>query len=287
MRIRAVGVLGAAAVLALLGTACRPPPPPPPGDAYVALGDSYTAGPLIPTQLADPAGCLRSDHNYPHLSLSDLHQAVLRDVSCSGATTADMTASQNVTPGPNPPQLDALDANTKIVSLGIGGNDIGFSSIIANCVTATPSGTPCQDHYVVGGTDQIADRIAATGPKVAAVLTAIKTRAPQAKILVVGYPAILPDTGTGCWPQMPIAPNDVPYLRAKEKELNTMLSAQVAAAGAKYVDTYTPSIGHDACTAANVRWIEPVSPANPAAPVHPNLTGMLGISVTVILAGSS
>lgn len=281
-------MLGAVAALALLGVACQPvgppPPPPPPGSVYVALGDSYTAGPLIPTQLADPAGCLRSDHDYPHLAFPALGQAVLRDVSCSGATTADMTGSQNVSPAPNPPQLDALGAKTRIVSLGIGGNDIGFTEIIVNCITGKPSGTPCQDHYVVNGTDELATRVAGTAPKVSAVLAGIKVRAPHAKILVVGYPAILPDTGPGCFPQMPIAPNDVPYLRATQKRLNAMLSAQATAAGATYVDTYAPSIGHDACKAPNVRWVEPLQPVNPAAPVHPNLAGMLAISLFVILA---
>jgi hypothetical protein len=62
-------VLVVVVLVGLIGVACVPPPPPGSGDQYVALGDSYTAGPLIPTQLSDPAGCQRSDHNYrtwPH-----------------------------------------------------------------------------------------------------------------------------------------------------------------------------------------------------------------------------
>src|SRR5829696_6028891 len=58
---------------------------------------------------------------------------------------------------------------------------------------------------------------------------------------------ILPESGPGCWPQMPIAPEDVPYLRETEKKLNAMLTGQAAANGAKYVDAYAASIGHDAC----------------------------------------
>src|SRR5919109_3079172 len=69
-------------------TACTPP------QAYVALGDSYTAGPVIPVQLDDPGGCLRSDHNYPHLAAPETGLAPFRDVSCSGATTDDMTQPQ-------------------------------------------------------------------------------------------------------------------------------------------------------------------------------------------------
>src|SRR5204862_4120817 len=89
---------------------------------YVALGDSYTAGPFIPLQIP-PYGCLKSDHNYPHLALPQLPVASLRDPSCSGAETDDMTQAQNVDPdGPNPPQFNSLDADTRIASLAIGGN---------------------------------------------------------------------------------------------------------------------------------------------------------------------
>ena len=77
----------------------------------------------------------------------------------------------------------------------------------------------------------------------------IYTDAPNARVLVVGYPAIVPNTGDGCWPVVPIAFGDVPYLRGVEKELNAMLATEAAANKATYVDTYTASIGHDACEA--------------------------------------
>jgi lysophospholipase L1-like esterase len=252
--------------------------------SYVALGDSYTAGPVIPVQLTNPAGCLRSDHNYPHLVAPSLNLPAFRDVSCSGATTADMTQSQDVTPGPNPPQFDALDSNTVAVSLTIGGNDIGFTEIAENCSSAVNSGTPCQDKYVVNGDDTISDRIAATAPKVAAVLQGVHQRAPRAKVFVLAYLDILPDNGVGCYPQMPITDGDVPYLRDKEKQLNAMLAIQAAANNASYVDTYTASIGRDACQLPTVRWVEPVVPVNPAAPIHPNLAGMQGAASVLLTA---
>jgi lysophospholipase L1-like esterase len=253
-----------------------------PPASYVALGDSYTAGPIIPVQQTDPLGCLRSDHNYPHLVAAALGVRDFRDASCSGAETDDMTAPQGVSPGPNPPQFDRLDAGTELVTLGIGGNDIGFSEIIENCFAPTPSGHPCQDHYVVNGQDELRARIAATAPKVAAVLQGIRERSPRARIFVVPYIAILPEAGPGCWPQMPIAPEDVPYLRGIQKELNGMLARQARANGARYVDAYTPSIGHDACQLPVSRWVEPAVPTTPAAPVHPNLFGMQGYATAVL-----
>lgn len=251
---------------------------------YVALGDSYAAGPLIPVQL-QPFGCLKSSNNYAHLAAPKLGQPAFRDVSCSGAETEDMTAPQGVTPGPNPPQFDALDANTQVVTFNIGGNDIGFSSIAQDCLSPSPFGTVCKGRYVHDGRDEISERIAATAPKVAAVIQGIRTRAPQARIFAVNYAAIFPERGVlGCWPQLPVAAGDIAYLREKQRELNGMVAAQATANGAGLIDWYTASIGHDACKPPAIRWVEPLVPANAAAPVHPNLLGMIGASKLVVAA---
>ncbi len=252
---------------------------------YVALGDSYAAGPLIPNPVL-PLGCLKSDHNYPHLAAPGIG-LTLRDASCSGATTADMTNPQNVEPdGPNPPQLNSIDANTTVVSLTIGGNDIGFSSVAQNCITLNPFSHPCLDKYDAGGVDQLKARIEATAPKVAAVLAGIKSRSPSAHIYVVNYPAIFPETGLGCWPQMPIGFQDVPYLRSTEQRLNSMLATQAAAAGATLVSWYNASIGHDACKSSSTRWVEPLVPGELAAPIHPNQAGMAGGANALLAAGA-
>jgi len=253
-------------------------------DRYVALGDSYTSGPLIPVQRDDPGGCLRSTRNYPSVLAPSIGAAEFLDVSCSGAETEDMTAAQGVSPGPNPPQFDSLNANTTVVTLGIGGNDMGFSELATGCATANPFASPCQDRYVVNGRDEISVRIADTGPKVATVLDGIHARSPEAEVFVVGYPAVVPDSGNGCWPSMPIGVPDVPYLRAKVKELNAMLAAEAAANGDTYVDVYTASIGHDPCASSANRWVEPVIPGSLAAPVHPNESGMRGMAGVVLAA---
>ena len=251
--------------------------------SYVAVGDSYTGGPLIPNQLPDPPGCWRSDRNYPHL-VAAARGDVLRDRSCSGAATEDLTSPQPVLGGPNPPQLGALDGEVDQVTVQIGGNDIGFSEILQRCTALLPLGTPCRDLYTHGGVDEISRRIAATAPKIGAVLAEARRRSPAARIFVVGYPAILPEVQPGCWPLMPIAPGDVPYLRDKEKELNAMLADQAAAADATYVDAYGPSVGHDACQPPGVRWVEPLVPLSLAAPVHPNALGMQAMAAAVLEA---
>ena len=250
---------------------------------YVSLGDSYTAGPLIPNPVL-PLGCLKSSNNYPRLAAPSLGLP-LRDPSCSGARTDHMTQPQNVDPdGPNPPQFNSLDAETTVVSLTIGGNDIGFSEVAQGCITVNPFSTPCKNKYTAGGKDQLAERITATAPKVAAVLQGIKARSPLAKIYVLNYPAIFPETGFGCWPQMPIGFGDVPYLRSTQQKLNSMLATQAAANGATLVNWYGASIGHDACKGSSTRWVEPLVPGELAAPIHPNKAGMVGAKNVLVAA---
>jgi lysophospholipase L1-like esterase len=250
---------------------------------YTALGDSYAAGPLIPNPVL-PLGCLKSDHNYAHVAAPSIGLP-LRDASCSGAKTNDMTSPQNVEPdGPNPPQFNSLDTGTTVVSLTIGGNDIGFSEVAESCITVNPFSHPCLDKYNAGGKDQLKGRIEATAPKVAAVLQGIHSRSPKARVYVVNYPAIFPETGSGCWPQMPISFSDAPYLRAKQQQLNAMLATQAANNGAKLANWYQASIGHDACKSSSTRWVEPLIPNNPAAPIHPNLRGMEGGATVLVSA---
>jgi lysophospholipase L1-like esterase len=278
MRVRVIVAAVLAAVICV-GTAEAAP-------RYTVLGDSYAAGPLIPAFLP-PFGCLKSSNNYGHLAQLQLRYAELRDPSCSGAETEDMTQTQNVSPGPNPPQFDSLSADTALVTVQIGGNDIGFSSIAEDCVSLNPFGSPCKNQYTAGGQDEISRRIAETAPKVDAVLDGIRARSPQARVLVVNYSAIFPHTGNGCYPQMPVARGDVAYLREKQQELNAMLAQKAAANGARLVDVYAASVGHSACAAPGLRWVEPFIPANAAAPLHPNLLGMRAMAGMVVTAATT
>jgi hypothetical protein len=159
--------------------------PAPASADYVALGDSYAAGPLIPLQI-QPFGCLKSNNNYAHIAQRALAFAEFRDPSCSGAETEDMTQTQGVTPGPNPPQFDSLQPDTQLVTITIGGNDIGFSSIAEDCFTFQRRGSPCRDQYVQNGRDEISERIKATAPLVAEVFQGIKERSPQADVYSAG-----------------------------------------------------------------------------------------------------
>jgi hypothetical protein len=280
-----VGIRIAVVVALTVATLIAAVAPAAAADRYVGLGDSFAAGPLIPLQIR-PFGCLKSNNNYVHMVQRRKGFAEFRDPSCSGAETEDMTQSQNVSPRPNPPQFDSLSTGTVAVTLTISGNDIGFSSIAEDCFSPTPNaGSPCKDQYTAGGQDEISRRIAETAPKVDAVLDGIYARSPQATTFVVNYSALFPHSGPGCWPQMPVAEGDVPYLRAKQEELNQMLADQVAAnqdQNVQLVDVYAASVGHDACAPPLLRWVEPYVPASAAAPLHPNLIGMRAFAHLVL-----
>ncbi|AKJ15219.1 GDSL family lipase [Streptomyces incarnatus] len=246
---------------------------------YVALGDSYTSGPGIPQQV--DANCARSDHNYPSLVADRRQVRTFEDVSCAGATTAEMWQAQ----GTNAPQLDAVQRDTDLVTVQIGGNDVGFGPIISTCAhlaAQDPMGDPCERSYKASGYDRLALAIVRTAPKVDRVLRAVRARAPHARVVVVGYPDLLPDDGSGCFPQVPFARQDFPYLRDTEKRLNLMLRLVAAVNRADYVDTYGPTVGHDMCKAPADRWIEPLQPAAPAAPAHPNATGEQAMAQAVL-----
>lgn len=255
-------------------------PQAPPFDAtagYVALGDSFASGLKIPPLVGGaPPGCGRSTKNYAHLIAARKNVTAFTDATCSGAKTGDLSAGQR-TSGSPPPQLDALRPETALVTIGIGGNDIGFGEIVETCATKAMSVTslkPCTDFYNDHGADELAQRIGEVAPKLAEVLAAVKQRSPHAKVMVIGYPAILPEDSLGCVTQAPFHPGDLPYLRDLTVRLNSMLRDAASNAGAAYVDVQAASKGHDVCRPADERWVEGIRPAaDDAAPMHPNSRG--------------
>jgi lysophospholipase L1-like esterase len=252
----------------------------------VALGDSYTAGALLPTaQSARPLGCLRSTKAYPVLVAAAL-SASLTDAACASAGVQDMTAAQRTSVGTNPPQLNALAPNDSLVVLTLSGDDIGFANVLDECMELSFTdlwGSPCRAHYTSGGPDQLAALVKAEAPRMTAVLADIAARAPQARIVVVGYPDLFPLSG-GCWPAVPITNGDIAYLRGIELQLNAMLAADAKTAGAIFVNTYTPTTGHDFCQPERIRDVEGLLPGSWALPFHSNARGQAAIAAAVLAA---
>ena len=253
----------------------------------VALGDSYTAGEMLPLNLtSQPPGCLRSPRAYPALVASAL-KATFVDAACSGAGVKEMVSSQRTYLGTNPPQLSALAPDDAVVLLTLGGDDVGFLNVLHTCmglsITHLGGGSPCESHYTSGGTDQLAAKVTAETAKMADVLSAIHARAPQARIVVVGYPDLFPQGG-GCWPKVPITNGDIAYLRGIGTQLNAMLAGTAAAAGATFVDTYAPTIGHDICQSGAVKYVEGLVPTSLTFSFHPNAGGQAAMAAQVLAA---
>ncbi len=252
---------------------------------YVALGDSYTAGPLVPSPTGNPILCGRSTNDYPADVSRAIDPSSFVNASCSGATTVNMTQSQSLENGLQtaPPQFNALSANDSLVTLGIGGNDAGLISVAEECAeldVVWPFGDRCKSHYQSGSTDTVVAAIDATGPKVAQVIQGIHSRAPGARVLVVGYPDGLPQNATNCYPVVPFSDADVAWFNSLEIDLNAVLKQTAQANGATYVDTFTSSIGHDACQGSRA-WVNGLVPTSAAFPLHPNQAGEANMAVQV------
>ena len=240
---------------------------------YVALGDSYSSAagvnPLIPTA---PPVCSRSTLNFAHDIAAVTTPTSFTDVTCSGAQTSDFFTSQSAGVAP---QLDAVTKDTRLVTMTIGGNDEGvFSNSFFGCAAISRTdilGNPCEKTYGTTFTDLITTQ---TYPHLVAALQAVRAKAPAATVVIVGYPEILPATGSlACYPSMPISMGDVPWLHHQQDVLNDAVRRAASAAGARFIDMSASSTGHDACQPVGTRWIEPaVAPVN-AYPVHPNATG--------------
>jgi len=283
----------------------------PGGERYVALGDSAASGPGILNQRQDPLACERSDRNFPTLVANRLDVRAFRDVTCSSATTAhfaDPQENPNNIPGVNPPQFDALSPDTTLVTLGpIGANDFNLVGVGIGCINPAPpdsAGTSCKDTYTADGTDPNVETIDGLYPKLTRILRQVHKRAPQARVFIVGYGQYFPVSG--CWPYVPVWPEDADYIQSLVDRIDAVLARVVRRdtwgkrraarkAGrrpARYVSLQgNNAVAHTMCAAPAMQWItqltDPLSGNGIIA--HPTARGMaaFGRIVTHAIRGSS
>ncbi|MBE7325081.1 SGNH/GDSL hydrolase family protein [Nocardioides sp. Y6] len=225
---------------------------PEPPASYVALGDSFTAAPFVPN-LVEADGCYRSTANYPALVATELGVADFTDVSCSAADTTHMASPQRTaTGGRAPAQFEALTEETELVTLGIGGNDFNvFGTLVEECPAVrprAPRGAPCrtQLNRRSGDGDPLLSSLERTERRVQRVVEQIRERSPQARVLVVNYPHIVPAEGTCA--ALPLARGDYAYAREVATRLDAALRSVVEATDAELVDLWAASEGHDICS---------------------------------------
>ena len=246
---RLVLVLIAAAALLVVGLAAPAQAAPP---SYVALGDSYSSGVGTRSYLNDGSSCQRSVYAYPSLIAAAKGYA-LNFRACSGATVADVTNSQ----------LSALSAANAYVTISVGGNDAGFASVLTTC--AQPSWLS----NCTGAVDGAQRYIASTLPgSLRTLYASIRAKAPNAKVVVVGYPRIF--NGTDCNLLTWFSGSEMTRLNQTADQLDSTIAAAAASAGFGFVNPVPAFVGHAVCD--RTEWINGLS-----SPItesfHPNRSG--------------
>jgi lysophospholipase L1-like esterase len=239
--------------------------------SYVALGDSFAAGPDISPVAAASAGCRRSKDNWPSLLADDLAAKTFTDVTCTGAPTSHLTAAFIPRGGTSTrPQLDAVDDRTQLITVTMGGNDGGtFPGILTACTDVlNKADNVCTDFVrdrLPGMLDEVKDGVERG-------LTDIRRKAPQAVVLMVGYFRVAPDKG-GC-AELGTTGSRTKLEARAEKRLDTTLASAAKAVGVGYLSLRKASKGHDAC-AGDEAWINGLTPqGGVGAPLHPNAAAM-------------
>ncbi|WP_327724199.1 SGNH/GDSL hydrolase family protein [Streptomyces europaeiscabiei] len=266
---------------------------------WVALGDSYTAG-VIPAAgevfEVPRDGCERTDLSYPQVIDRDLGSLIeLTNVSCGAATIEDITFNAQQPIGrhlppfsedpdypfpPVPPQSEAVSPGTDVITVGAGGNTLGFAEILFTCLQLGEGsggvGTPCRDDLA----DNIPGRLTKVSQDYDDMLATLHERAPHAKVVTVGYPTVIPEDTSKCryndFEQFAsITPGDLDWLR--DDVLNP-LNATIEKAAGEHEDTFVglsdSTRNHSVCDAG--RWVEGLlTSLDPfqVAFVHPNAKG--------------
>ena len=222
-------------------------------EQLVALGDSYSSG--TGTRTYYDSGCKRSTYAYAHIVDVQRPNTELNMTACSGARTGDVLNNQ----------LGPLTANTRWVTITIGGNDAGFSDVIIEC--AQPGWASNCDGAINTAQSYINNTLKG---RLNLVYDAIKSRAPNATVIVLGYPRLFMgvDCNGGTW----FSSSEMTRLNQTADLLRTRIAEQVATEGSRFVfkDAIPPFIGHAVCSSSE--WINGLSwPVDES--YHPNRTG--------------
>ncbi|WP_329614700.1 SGNH/GDSL hydrolase family protein [Streptomyces brevispora] len=262
------------------------------------MGDSYTAGVI---QAAGDVfehprdGCDRTDRSYPQVIDRDFGSLIdLTNVSCGAATIEDVTSKAQEPIGrhlppfsqdpdypfpPVPPQSEAVTSDTDVITVGVGGNTLGFADILLNCLQlgggSDGTGTPCKDDLA----ETIPGRLTKVSTQYNQMLATLHKKAPNAKTLAIGYPTVIPDDTSKCQANNPrqfgsITRGDLDWLRSSVLEpLNTAIEKSTATQDtASFVDLYDSSRNHSVCDTD--KWMEGIVNAdNQLSLVHPNAKG--------------
>ncbi|MCB2075329.1 MAG: SGNH/GDSL hydrolase family protein [Novosphingobium sp.] len=252
------------------------------GARYVAMGSSFASGAGLSAKTASSSRCDRSTFNYAHI-LANSYGLTLDDVSCGGATTANVL-------GPwaeLPPQIDALTPQTALVTLTIGGNDVNYiGSLIANSCRADGASADapnlCELIHASGGANfTLPKPTKATWRQLEMNLTQIvkeiRSRSPRATIVFIDYLTVLPSHGACA--RIPLSKSEASQARAVAKHLAEVTSRVAKNEKAQILGASSLSRDHDACSPAPwTNAFKSTAHNKDYMPYHPNRAGMVAIA---------
>jgi lysophospholipase L1-like esterase len=264
----------AVAVLAGCQSASPKAPPLTAGAKYVAMGSSFAAGPGIPTYVDTPsAPCARSDGNYAHQLAKRMNLALV-DVGCSGGTTRHLLGPRDSIP----PQLDALTADTRLVTITIGGNDLNYlgrlsAASCAGLAAETGVAGKCAPIPPMPTEKDYAD----LRTRMDQIVAEVRKRSPSARLVFVDYFTILP-AGPLCR-STPLGEAEAAKAHLIAARLADITAKTASAGKADLIRASALSAHHDACAADP--WINGYP--RPDAPIagtayHPNKPDMTAVA---------
>ncbi|MGC4960642.1 SGNH/GDSL hydrolase family protein [Gordonia sp. DT101] len=250
-----------------------------PAAKYVALGSSYAAGPGA-TRLVDRR-CLRTTDNYPH-QVAAARGLSLTDVTCSGATTANILRTPQ-SPYAGVPQITAVTPDTDLVTVTIGGNDLGYISRVAaqgcaNTVADLTHGTVISGCRVGARIrpEPSAAAYLAVEHAIVEIVSEVRSRAPHAKVVIVDYPPLIDPHAPHC-SRIPLTAAEVAETVRVHDGLVAATARAARSSGAALVTASKTGAAHTACSATP--WL---SGFEPPAPYHPTELGKSGVAQLVL-----
>lgn len=250
-RLAFAAATAAAAALSLVLTAA----PASAAVNYVALGDSYASG--LGAGSYSGGSCDRSANAYPQLWANANHPASFAFVACSGATTTDVINNQ----------ISSLSSATTLVSVTIGGNDVGFSSVMETCVLGSTS-------TCVNAVNQAEAEARSQLPGALNTLFGdIKARAPGARVVVIGYPEFYDLSKSSVC--IGLSTTDRTALDGGADLLDSIIQTATAGhAGFAYAEVRGAFTGHEICDSSS--WLHSVDWLNLGDSYHPTASGQAG-----------
>ncbi|MEU6369709.1 SGNH/GDSL hydrolase family protein [Streptomyces sp. NPDC046931] len=240
--------------LALTGAAAAQASPLAATGGYVALGDSYSSGVGAGSYIGSSGSCNRSTNAYPYLWQAAHAPASFSFLACSGAKTTDVLSNQ----------LGTLNSSTSLVSLTIGGNDAGFSDVMTTCVLQSDSA--CLSRIATAKA-----YVDTTLPgQLDAVYSAIRTKAPSAHVVVLGYPRFY-KLGSSC---VGLSETKRSAINGAADHIDAAIAKRAADHGFTYGDVRTTFSGHEICSGNS--WLHSLDWLNIGQSYHPTAAGQSG-----------